>query len=162
MIKALTFRSSDIESPNAPSSWTSILGMTALDKCLKFEITSSSRLSCQWRTESISTGFFNLIRHTESIRSRSSSGFKPICTAVDTSGLFPWTMGDSLEARSTSPSRIAYKASKNAFVILVTKAEGIGCCFRGRAAEEEDASTPPAILKAAVVMCRWKTSIWER
>ena len=71
-------------------------------------------------------------------------------------------MGDSSEARRTSPSRMAYKASKNALLILATKAEGIGCCFRGRVAEVEDASTPPAILKAAVVKCRWKTSIWQR
>ena len=158
----LTFLSSDIESPNAPSSWRSMLGMTALDKCLKFEITSSSRLSCKRRIKSMSNYLIKSTWHTESVRSRSSSGFKPICSAVDTSGLFPWMMGDSSDARSTSPSRMAYKASKNALVILVTKPEGIGCCFRGRVAEEEDTSTPPAILKAAVVICRWKTSIWRR
>ena len=71
-------------------------------------------------------------------------------------------VGLSSEARFTSPSRNAYNASRNAFVIFVTNSGAMGFCFVDRDEPEEERSTPPATLKAAVVICFWKLRNWAR
>jgi hypothetical protein len=66
------------------------------------------------------------------------------------------TAGVPSSARRTRPSRNVYKASTNALVILEMNAGAMAFCLVGFEVEvfEDDKSTPPAILKAAVVMCR--------
>ena len=102
--------------------------------------------------------FDNMVDLTASSTLTNSSGFDPGTTdGAGAETLFPSPDGNSSEARWTKPSRKAYSESRNAFVILVTNSEAIGfCCF---AREDDDAdderSTPPAILNAAVVICLW-------
>lgn len=66
--------------------------------------------------------------------------------------------GEPSVASSTSPSKNAYVASKNALEILDTNALGIG---RLPVREEDDdddgaSAAPLANLNAHVVACRWK------
>ena len=71
--------------------------------------------------------------------------------------------GDSSDARCTKPSKKAYSESRNALVIFCTNSFAIGFCVFDRDEEDDDErSTPPAILKAEVVICFWYVRIWER
>lgn len=98
---------------------------------------------------------------TASVKSSSSRGFVPVIVAE--SDLVPVTTGDSPEAKCTSPSRNAYSASKNAFVILDTKTGAIEFCFVTLGATVlDERSTPPAILNADVVRCLWNVCICNR
>lgn len=95
----------------------------------------------------------------------SSSGFDPGTTLDRRSWTFSSAaVGDSSDARCTSPSKNAYSESRNAFAIFDTNSLAIGICFVGRDDDDadEDRSTPPAILNALVVTCFWKMRIWER
>ena len=67
----------------------------------------------------------------------------------------PLVVGDSSDARCTKPSRNAYSESRNAFVIFVTNSVAIGFCVFAREEDEDEdeRSTPPAILNADVVIC---------
>ena len=72
-------------------------------------------------------------------------------------------VGDSSDARCTSPSKNAYNESRKAFVIFITNSGAIGFCFVCREDDPEaDKSTPPAILNELVVMCFWNNRICER
>jgi hypothetical protein len=91
------------------------------------------------------------------VRSSSSRGLVPVTVVLSVIAILveECTAGVP-SARRTRPSRKVYKASKNALVILEMNAGAIAFCFVGFEVEvlEDDRSTPPAILKAAVVMCR--------
>jgi len=68
--------------------------------------------------------------------------------------------GEPSSAKELSPSKNAYVASKNAFVILAKNSLGIG---RLASREEVDeGSAPLANLNAHVVTCRWKNWMCDR
>ena len=84
---------------------------------------------------------------TVSLKSNNSNGFLP--PGADNSPATPGaalTAGLSSDAKCTSPSRNAYSASKNAFVIFAMNACGIACYFTGFEIEVATRSTPPASL----------------
>lgn len=96
--------------------------------------------------------------------SKSSKEFVAVNPVMSVLGCHVSVSGDSSEARWTKPSRNAYRVSKKAFVIFETNIEEIEFCFASRevGAEDPERSTPPAILKAPVVICLWKIRICER
>jgi len=84
----------------------------------------------------------------------------PVVPAL-TLGIFSAAVtGEPCSAKETSPSKNAYVASKNAFVILTKNSLGMG---RLASREEVDeGSVPLANLKAHVVTCRWKNWVCDR
>jgi hypothetical protein len=67
--------------------------------------------------------------------------------------------GEPSLAKESSPSKNAYVASKNAFVILTKNSLGIG---RLASREVDEGSVPLANLNAHVVTCRWKNWMCDR
>ncbi len=94
---------------------------------------------------------------TESLMSNKANGSLLVIAAALPATFLALTAGvESSEPRCTSPSRKAYSESRKALVTLVTNSGGTTLCFKTLDdGFDEERSTPPAILNAAVVSCRW-------
>lgn len=94
---------------------------------------------------------------TGSLISNKAKGSLLVIAAALPAAFLALTAGvESSEPRCTSPSKKAYSESRKAPVTLVTNSGGTALCFKTLDdGFDEVRSTPPAILNAAVVSCRW-------